>query len=152
MKTTIKKLTVLAILGISFLGNAQAKRNLKQEEANKKMVVNFYQKLFGDKDFSVIDKYIEEGYIQHNPSLADGREALKKAVPIWLKDAPKSKVDFQHIAADGDLVFLHIKTSNGPGKTTSIIDIFRVKKNKIAEHWDVMQDVPEKSENSHPMF
>jgi len=143
---------IIALFAFGFSANAQTKRDLKQEDANKKMVVNFYQKIFGDKDFSVIDKFVEKNYIQHNPSLADGREALKNAVTVWLKDVPKGKVNFQHIAADGDLVFLHVKTYGATGKTTAITEIFRVKNNKIAEHWDVIQEMPEKSANAHPLF
>jgi predicted SnoaL-like aldol condensation-catalyzing enzyme len=37
-------------------------------------------------------------------------------------------------------------------KTYSILDIFRVENGKITEHWDVMQEVPAKSANTHPMF
>ena len=37
-------------------------------------------------------------------------------------------------------------------KTVSVIDIFRIENGKIAEHWDVAQEVPEKSANAHPMF
>jgi predicted SnoaL-like aldol condensation-catalyzing enzyme len=122
-----------------------------QLEANKKMVTEFYQALFGDKDISVVDTHIAEDYIQHNPSVADGRAALKEALTIWFTDAPKTTVDFQKVAADGDLVFLHIRTKFGV-KTFSVIDIFRVKDGMITEHWDVMQEVPEKAENAHPMF
>lgn len=152
MKKSIKLFVLVSAIAVSFIANAQTKRNVKQEEANKKMVVNFYQKLFGDHEYSVIDKYVDENYIQHNPGLPDGREALSNAVPMWLKDVPKSKVDFQRVAADGDLVFLHIKMAGANGKATAIVDIFRVKNNKIVEHWDVMQETPEKSANAHPMF
>ncbi|MES1181293.1 MAG: hypothetical protein ABUL44_00715, partial [Flavobacterium sp.] len=59
MKTThLKLMMALVLFAIGFVANAQTKRNLKQEEANKKMVTTFYQGLFGDKDYSVIDKYI----------------------------------------------------------------------------------------------
>jgi predicted SnoaL-like aldol condensation-catalyzing enzyme len=34
----------------------------------------------------------------------------------------------------------------------SIVDIFRIGNGKIVEHWDVIQEVPEKSANDHPMF
>jgi len=153
MKKTTQKLSIaLLVFSIAFTANAQTKRNLKQEEANKKLVTTFYQKLFGDKDYSVIDKYMTPGYIQHNPSLADGSEALKNAVQVWLKDTPKGKVDIQHVAADGDLVFLHVKTYGQTGKITAITEIFKVKNIKIVEHWDVIQEVPAKSENAHPMF
>ena len=148
----IHVITPLILIATAFAANAQTKRNSEKEEANKKMVMAFYQGLFGDKDYSVIDKYIVKDYIQHNPSLADGSEALKNAVQVWLKDVPKGKVNFQHTAADGDLVFLHVKTYGATGKPTAIVEIFKVKNNQIVEHWDVVQEVPEKSANEHPMF
>ena len=153
MKNVIQKSAIVFLLfSMAFFANAQSKRNLKQEENNKKLVVDFYQKIFGDKDFTVIDKYVDTNYIQHNPSLADGREALKNAVTVWLKDVPKGKVDFQNIASDGDLVILHVKTFGPTGKIVAIAEIFKVKNNKITEHWDVIQEMPEKSANAHPLF
>jgi predicted SnoaL-like aldol condensation-catalyzing enzyme len=126
-------------------------KKFQQLEANKKMVTEFYQQLFGDKNPEVILKYVAEGYIQHNPSLPDGRDALYNAVKVWFKDAQKEKVDFQRIAADGDLVYLHVRSKMG-SKTVAVVDIFRIENGKIAEHWDVIQEVPEKSANPHPMF
>jgi predicted SnoaL-like aldol condensation-catalyzing enzyme len=126
--------------------------NCEVAERNKKIVVEFYQKLFGDKDVSVIDQYIVEDYIQHNPIAADGRQALKDIADKWIANQPKTKVDFKKIAADGDLVFLHIKTKSISGKDISLVDIFKLKNGKIVEHWDFMQEVPEKSANPHPMF
>ena len=128
------------------------KRNVAEENANKKTVTEFYQKLFGDKDLSVIDTYIVEDYIQHNPYAADGRQALKDFAQKLLNNAPKTKVDFQHVAADGDLVFLHVRAKNFNGKDMAIVEIFRLKNGKIVEHWDVMQDVPASAANAHPMF
>jgi len=120
-------------------------------DSNKALVMEFYQRLFGDKDISAIDQYIAEDYIQHNPIAADGRQALKNVLEVWFRNAPKDTVDFQRVAADGDLVFLHIKSEMG-GKTVAIVDIFRIEDGMIAEHWDVIQEVPEKSANEHPMF
>jgi predicted SnoaL-like aldol condensation-catalyzing enzyme len=120
-------------------------------ERNKKMVADFYQELFGDKNIEAIDKYIGDLYIQHNPSVTDGKEALKNAVKVWFKGAPKEKINIQHLSADGDLVYIHTKSQRGD-KTYSVIDIFRIENNKIVEHWDVVQEVPLKSANPHPMF
>lgn len=126
-------------------------KKFQQQESNKKMVLEFYQELFGDKNPDAINKYIGDKYIQHNPGLPDGKEALLQAVKVWFKDAPKEKVDFQHVAADGDLVFLHVRSSLGP-KIRAVVDIFRIENGKIVEHWDVIQEVPEKSANDHPLF
>lgn len=125
--------------------------NQKQIEANKKVVADFYQKLFGEKDLNAIDKYIGDIYIQHNPSVADGKEAFRQAATKWLKGAAKEKIDIQHLSAEGNLVYIHTRSQRG-SKTVSIIDIFKLENEKIIEHWDVDQEVPERSSNSHPMF
>jgi predicted SnoaL-like aldol condensation-catalyzing enzyme len=151
-----KIITIFAVLGLFFLSTGLAAQNKRVSQSeldyNKKLVTDFYQKIFGDHDFTNIDHYLLPTYIQHNPNVADGSEAFEKAIKGWLKDTPKKKVDVQHIAAEGDLVFLHIKTVLPDGKLQSVIDIFRIENNKIAEHWDVHETVPEKSANSHPMF
>lgn len=123
----------------------------KQIDTNKKMVADFYQELFGDKDINSIDKYIGDIYIQHNPAVADGKMALKEAAAQWFKGTPKEKIDIQHLSSEGDFVYIHTKSKRGT-VTFSIIDIFRLENGKIVEHWDVGQEVPEKSANDHPMF
>jgi predicted SnoaL-like aldol condensation-catalyzing enzyme len=120
-------------------------------EANKEMVAWFYQELFGNKNIAVIDSLIREDYIQHNPMAADGRQALKNVLGAWFTDAAKDTVDIQRIGADGDLVYLHTRARFGD-KTFSVIDIFRIEDGKIAEHWDVLQEVPDSAANPHPMF
>jgi len=153
MRKTITTFTLLGLLLFSIGLNAQSKKVLQSDlDYNKKLVVDFYQKIFGDHDFTNIDHYLLPTYIQHNPNVADGSEAFEKAVKVWLKDEPKTKIDIQHIAAEGDLIFLHVKDTLPDGKLQSVIVIFRIENQKIAEHWDVHEIVPEKSANAHPMF
>ncbi|RYX86475.1 hypothetical protein EON83_02045 [bacterium] len=124
-----------------------------QEDANKKLVLDFYQRFFGDKDISAADKYLAPSYIQHNPLAATGRDAVKRFfTPFFANPAiPKTKIDVRRVAADGDLVWLHIR-SKTTGSARAVVDIFRIKDNKIVEHWDVIQPVPAKSANSNTMF
>ena len=138
------------IIGNVVMSSAQISKD--SLATNKKIVLDFYQKVFGDKDLSVVDQYLLPTYIQHNPHVADGAEAFKKAAKGWFAGAPKTEIDVQHIAADGDLVFIHIRNVLPDKKVQSVIDIFRIEKGKIAEHWDVHEFVPNKSANSHPMF
>ncbi|TSD64853.1 hypothetical protein FFF34_013215 [Inquilinus sp. KBS0705] len=165
MKNLAATLFVLAVFTIAFTsckysgGETGAKLTLadsliKQDstiKANKKLVADFYQAFFGDKNIAALDKYLALDYIQHNPILPDGREPLKQGAMIWFKGAPKTKIDIQHLSADGDLVYIHLKNKMGD-KTSSVIDIFRIAGGKIVEHWDVIQEVPAKSANPHPMF
>ena len=131
---------------------AAQNRDLKTEEANKKMVLTFYQAFFGDHDLSAAEKYLDPAYIQHNFGLPDGRDALINMAKVMFASAPKGKPDVRKVAADGDLVWLHVRGQFGPGPASSVVDIFRVKNGKIVEHWDTIQAIPERSANAHPMF
>jgi hypothetical protein len=48
----------------------------QQQLDNKKLVADFYQELYGDKNTDAIDKYLDSNYIQHNPNIGDGKESL----------------------------------------------------------------------------
>jgi len=132
--------------------NSSSARNLQQEDSNKQLVLTFYQKLFGDKDLSAIDDYIATDYIQHNPQVADGKDALKKMAAQWIAGGPKTTVDVHQSVAEGNLVVLHVKNPTPDGKYLAIAEFFRVENNKIVEHWDVIQSAPDTSANPHPMF
>lgn len=123
-------------------------------EANKKLVSEFYQSFYGDKDSTSIDKYIADNVIQHNPLVKDGKEWLKSALRPFLENPNigKTKVDIKRIIAEGDMVWVMVKEIAPNGKAFARVEIFRVENGKIAENWLVYQQVPDKSENTNTMF
>ena len=70
------------------------------------------------------------------------------------KDNPQYSAKIYRSAVNGDLVYVHVKYQNNPqDRGTASVDIYRVNdQGKITEHWDVNQDVPEKSANDNTMF
>ncbi|KAF1331558.1 hypothetical protein FI667_g4289, partial [Globisporangium splendens] len=121
-------------------------------EANKALAANALDTIFNKRDVSAVDKYISTTYLQHNPAVADGRDALKSFMALFPSD---SKFELGTQAADGDLVWTHARYSGIPGLNTSIaVDVFRVKDGMIVEHWDVIQEeVPAaKTVSGRPMF
>ena len=131
-----------------------ADANQQKEEANKKLVSDFLQSLFGDKDSTAIDKYIADNIIQHSPLLHDGKQGFKNDFIPYLKrpDMAKTKVDIKHIAADGDKVWTMVRDVAPNGKVFARIDIFKVENGKISEHWAVEQAEPKESANKNTMF
>lgn len=119
-----------------------------------KLVLKFYEEAFGQHDITAVDRYISWNYIQHKPQAPDGPQGLKDFLVPFNANKKKGKVDIRHVAANGNLVWLHVKTTGFNGEPWALVDIFRVEGNKIVEHWDVIQVIPpsNESKNSHPMF
>jgi len=124
-----------------------------KQEVNKRIVTSFYQKALNEKNFEAAKKYLGDRYVQHNPNAADGREGLEAYIRFLKKNYPNSKSEIKRVFADGDYVILHVHSVRAPGQRgRAIVDIFKIVKGKIVEHWDVVQEIPEKSANSNGMF
>jgi|SRR5574344_228451 predicted SnoaL-like aldol condensation-catalyzing enzyme len=131
----------------------QAQRNLAQEEANRQLVVEFYHQNFNQHQVDQATKVMADDYIQHNPLVPNGKAPFVSFFKGFFANNPNAKSKIVRTAADGDLVWLHIHATNGENdRGQAIIDVFRVKDGKIVEHWDVIQDVPEKAANHNTMF
>jgi predicted SnoaL-like aldol condensation-catalyzing enzyme len=124
-----------------------------QLEANKKTVVAFYEAAINRKDFEAASGYLGSRYTQHNPGAADGPEGLKAFLSFLREKAPNSHSDIKSVFADGDYVILHVHNVREPStRGAAIVDIFKLEQGKIVEHWDVRQDIPEKTANPNGMF
>ena len=122
-------------------------------EANKRLVVAFYEASINKKDFAAASRYLGSQYKQHNPTARDGAEGLKAFIEFLKMRFPNQHGEIKQVIAEGDLVVLHVHSTRGddtPGR--AIVDIFRVEHGKVVEHWDVIQDIPEKAANSNGMF
>jgi predicted SnoaL-like aldol condensation-catalyzing enzyme len=108
-----------------------------EEAANEKMAVAAYKGLFNDRNAALLDQYWDPGYLQHNPSVPNGTDALRQFVQSL--PAGGTKLDFFQTISDDDLVYtmgLNADQAN-PSSISLFTDIFRVASGKIVEHWDV---------------
>ena len=127
---------------------------MTKTEMNKRLVREFYDMAFNQrKPAEAAAKYVGTRYRQHNPTVGDGREGFVNGIGGFLSAVPDLHVEFKRLLAEGDLVAVHSQFLPAPGaRGTAVVDIFRLENGKIVEHWDVAQDVPEKSANENTMF
>lgn len=136
--------------------NSKVIRNAKavEAEANKKIAVDYYNMALNEqKPAEAVKTFVGDRYIQHNPHVPNGTEAFVTYFTGFFKEYPQASFEIKRAVAEGDLVFLHVHFKKTPeDRGQAIVDIFRVEKEKVVEHWDVIQDVPEKAANDNTMF
>jgi predicted SnoaL-like aldol condensation-catalyzing enzyme len=143
----------IAVIALALTALAAGAADAQQQEANKKIVVEFYDKAINQKDFDAASKYLGARYTQHNPNAADGPEGLKAFLQFLKEKFPNSRSEIKRVLADGDYVILHVHAVREPGtRGSAIVDIFKLENSKVVEHWDVVQPIPEKSANTNGMF
>lgn len=128
-------------------------RDLNAEEANRALVVNFYDQFFNHHEVAEASKVVAENYIQHNPEVPDGKAPFVDYFTGFFKENPESRARIVRSATDHDLVYLHVHSiTSQKDRGQAVVDIFRVKDGMITEHWDVIQEVPSQSANENTMF
>lgn len=111
--------------------------NTSSVEANKTLVSNVMAAVFIRRDTSAVEKYFSSTYVQHNPIIPNGRDAIPGLIAGLAKDFTYEP---GMIVAQGDLVMIHGRYIGWGPKPMIAVDIFRIADGKLAEHWDVMQE------------
>ena len=122
-------------------------------EANKELVRRYIQAIDDNdsSDWSVIDEYVAEDVIVHNPPLpgcTPDRDGIKQAAEMFRQATPgRHEVRMQ--VAEGDLVVSHVFgkgthagellgiPATGNEVETEGLAVHRVRDGKIAEYWAV---------------
>lgn len=103
---------------------------------NKEIVTRAMNEFFSDRDHSAIERYWQQDYIQHNPSMANGHQGLKD---ILEHIEPGFRWEPGIFIESNDLVLAHSQVHGWGSSPLIVVDIFRLENGRIAEHWDVVQ-------------
>jgi predicted SnoaL-like aldol condensation-catalyzing enzyme len=109
----------------------------KHVERNKALVLEAMTALFQRHDARAVERLYAPDYIQHNPNIPQGGEALARLVAQL---SPAVFYEPGLIVAEGDFVAIHGRIRGWAPKTQIAVDIFRIEDGLLAEHWDVLQD------------
>jgi predicted SnoaL-like aldol condensation-catalyzing enzyme len=116
-----------------------------QLAANKKLVFDMWRAIIQGGHTELAPRFFTAGYIQHNPNVATGRDAMvayMKATRPVRPIEPNITFPVVAIMAEGDLVMVatvsYAPDPDNPGHkyAGTHFDLFRIENGKIAEHWD----------------
>jgi predicted SnoaL-like aldol condensation-catalyzing enzyme len=119
--------------------------------ANKRVVFDMWRAIIQGGHVELAPKYFTPGYIQHNPNVKSGRDAMvaymKQTRPVRPIE-PSIHFPVIDIVADGDVVVVatvsYAPDPADPKKkyVGTHFDMFRLEHGKIAEHWDSVPKDP----------
>lgn len=123
-------------------------------DLNKANAQAFYDVMFNQcRPREAIEAYAGDIYIQHNPHVADGKEAFIEYFERMARDYPGKETHFKRAISEGNFVVLHCHQTWPGSDDYAGIDIFRFDDNgKIVEHWDVLQIISPESKNDNGLF
>lgn len=111
-------------------------------ERNKALVRSLFDIIYGSSPEGIdkINDLVAADYIQHNPSVGQGREGLRQLL-LRIASGPK-ELDPKdtlsvNLIAQGDFVVRQEMRTNG-----MLVDIFRVQDGRLQEHWDAFRFAP----------
>lgn len=121
----------------------------------RQVAQEFFETAFINRDPAAAAEQFfgDENYKQHNPEAPDGAEGFVGAISGLFEAFPDFSIDLKRVIVEDDLAVFHFHrklTKDELG--AAVVDIFRVSNGKIVEHWDVVQNVPEKPANDNTMF
>ena len=121
------------------------KKDVDREETRKVVAGFVGNVLRGENPDKLTSYYDGDKYIQHNTAIADGLSGLGAALEAMAKQGISMVYNKTHmVLADGDYALACSEGTFG-GVPTTYYDLFRVENGFIAEHWDVMETLADKS-------
>ena len=122
-------------------------------EVKKKNTIEFYRIAYMGEPAEAIKRYVGAEYIQHNPDVENGKKGFIRYFEKMANVYPDKDIEFVRAIAEGDLVSLHTHQIWPDNKEYVTMDFFRFDENeKIVEHWDAIQKIPDESKCGNRMY
>jgi predicted ester cyclase len=119
-------------------------------EENKAIVCRFIE-AYNSRNLNLIDDFVAADYVDHANQV--GREGLKQLIKMGLNAFPDWHETVEDIIAEGDKVWVRLAyagthkgefmglSPTGKKITSKAVDIYRIVNGKLAEYWNVTDNV-----------
>jgi predicted SnoaL-like aldol condensation-catalyzing enzyme len=146
----MKAVGITAIIGFSVMLTAttfaQRARVTPQEDANRKVVHEFYRQVWETGNADLLGNFYAADFIEHNPAVPPGgleglKTFLRRRFPEPRTAGPDLRNPPALVTVDGDIVTWFFKREqkdprDGTPYDSYWFDAYRVRDGKVVEHWD----------------
>jgi predicted SnoaL-like aldol condensation-catalyzing enzyme len=123
------------------------------ENRNKDAAVSFLKMASSGQIGEAYSKFVGPGFKHHNPYFEGSAETLMAAMEQNARENPNKTLDVKRVIAEGNLVVVHSHVrQNSDDRGGAVVHLFRFEDGRIAELWDLGQEVPAQSPNQYGMF
>ena len=120
---------------------------------NKDAAISFLQLAASGRAREAFERHAAPGFRHHNPYFKGDAQTLMAGMDDHHREFPRKSCEVKQAIEEGDRVVLHAHVRFNPGdRGYALVHIFRFEGARIAELWDLGQEVPESSPNEHGMF
>jgi len=122
-------------------------------QSHKNIAREFFRMVTSGQVREAYEKYVSNDFRHHNAYFKGDRESLLVGMEENEKRFPGKLLEIRHQLEDGDLVATHSRLRFGSDKPEmTVVHIVRFVNDKIAEMWDVGQEIPKDSPNKNGLF
>ena len=133
---------------------------VSSNQQNNKKIINEYFELIGQQKFREGLKFFAPDCKTHNPFVAGNMENIVNAMIAANKDYgpkyPQAQFSLKLLVADGDFVVAYTQLVASPTKPAEgglrQMHLFRFRGDKIAEYWDITQNIMPNTPNPQGSF
>src|SRR5262245_4845036 len=120
---------------------------------NKNTATTFLNLVATGKVDEAYSKYVAADFKHHNPYFEGSASALQNGMKENAIQNPEKAIDVKQVIAEGEFVVVHFLVRHKPGDLgAAVVHIFRFENGKIAELWDIGQEIPKDSPNQYGVF
>src|SRR2546423_10159656 len=122
-------------------------------QSHKEIAVIFEQLVVSGQIREAYEKYVSPDFRHHNPYFKGDRESLLLGMEKNAAQFADKAYEVKRVLEDGDLVATHSRLKPKPDMPEmAVVHIYRFEGDKIAEEWDLGQQIPDNSPNENGLF